>query len=345
MRNCYLLLLFCFSFSLAAQYEKGTWYLDVNNQVQVVNTNFGFGDLLESRLTGGFFLKNNLLVGAQLELGTLFGEGLNTSTHQVVPFVRYYFPAAQQRKLRWFAEAGAGLQFESNLQANVQLGAGAEYQIAPGIFATADLRYRSEVDRQLGGFSFNLGLNVRLGDAETENGPLVAGQKGSFLLDGTFGSVSRSQLRTFDVFSAGLAVRGGYFLTDNLLLEGGASIYASSVDSDSEIGFESDLFGFSAQVGTSYLFNTGKRFRPYLAGGLRYDNSEQDSRQVINDEPRIFLFSDQGLSAYGRAGFLHQLNSRLALDVYFGTHLRLTGEGRDNQLSGGAGLKVFLGKE
>jgi hypothetical protein len=51
------------------------------------------------------------------------------------------------------------------------------------------------------------------------------------------------------------------------------------------------------------------------------------------------------LSADLRAGFLHNFNDRVALDVNLGFNPKINGIGEQSRISGGVGLKVFLGKQ
>jgi len=65
--------------SLNAQYEKGNWYLNADAGLQTVTSRLGVGDLLGSSFSGGFFLENNLMLGARLELGSLLEDDLTRS--------------------------------------------------------------------------------------------------------------------------------------------------------------------------------------------------------------------------------------------------------------------------
>lgn len=98
MKYLPVFLLFILPFGLQAQYEKGNWYLNANSGIQTVTSRPGVGDLLGSSLAGGFFLENNFMVGARLELGSLLENDLTNTHYRIEPFVRYYLPTNRMRR-------------------------------------------------------------------------------------------------------------------------------------------------------------------------------------------------------------------------------------------------------
>lgn len=58
-----------FTLSLNAQYEKGNWYLNADAGLEGAISQRGVGDFLGSSFSGGFFLENNLMVGATIMKG------------------------------------------------------------------------------------------------------------------------------------------------------------------------------------------------------------------------------------------------------------------------------------
>jgi hypothetical protein len=271
MQRIIILFFVLFSFTLHAQYARGNWYLNADAGIRTVTSRPGVGDLLGSSFSGGFFLENNLMVGARLELGSLLEDDLTNTHYRIEPFVRYYLPTDRVHRLRYFAEVGTGLLFEDNLQTYLRGGVGAEYQLAPGIMATAGLRYNTRGEARPRGLTLDFGINLLFGDLEGtgENG--IANRKGTFMLDASVGQLTLGQLDDINLISGAIALNGGYFLSNKLLLEGGVSFSANNVERTTDNEFLSRSNRFSASLGVRYLFNEGKKFQPYLAAGLRYD--------------------------------------------------------------------------
>ncbi len=328
--------------SLNAQYEKGNWYLNADAGLQTVTSRLGVGDLLGSSFSGGFFLENNLMLGARLELGSLLEDDLTTTHYRIEPFVRYYLPTDRVRRLRYFAEIGAGLLFERNLQVNLRGGIGAEYQLAPGIMATAGLRYNTVGENRPSGLTLDFGVNLLFGDLERTNQKGIGDRKGTFMLDASVGQITLGKLDDVSLVSGAISLNGGYFLTNKLLLEGGVSFSASNVEQTIGREFLSRSNRYSANLGLRYIFNEGKKFQPYLAAGLRYDYVSQyyESEGLS----RVLDYNSSGLSADMKAGFLYNFNDRVALDVNMGYNPNISGGSGQSRVSGGVGLKVFLGK-
>ena len=207
-----------FTLSLNAQYDKGNWYLNADTGLRTVTSQPGVGDLLGSSFSGGFFLKKNLMIGAKLELGSLLEDDLTNTHYRIEPFVRYYLPTGRMRRLRYFAEVGAGLLFENSLQAYLKGGVGAEYQLAPGIMVTMGLRYNTGGRTKPRGLTLNLGVNLVFGDLEGDKGKAIGNRKGSFVLDATMGELTFGKLGGINLISGTLALNGGYFLSNKLLL-------------------------------------------------------------------------------------------------------------------------------
>lgn len=328
--------------SLGAQYDKGNWYLSAASGVRTVSSRPGIGDHLGSSSTGGFFLENNLLVGTRLELGSLLEDNLTDIHYRIEPFARYYIPTQRMRRLRYFAEVGAGLLFEDNLQTYLRGGVGAEYRLAPGLMATAGLRYNTSGRDRPAALTLDFGINLVFGDLEGTERNMNGNRKGTFMLDANLGQLSVGKLGDIGILSGALSLNGGYFLTNRLLLEGGVSFSANNIMRTADNDLESRNLRFTANLGLRYLFNEGRRFQPYLAAGLRYEHVNQYYEYAAAD--RIIDFSSSGVSASLKAGFLHHFNERVALDVHLGYNPVLGGTGGTSPITGGVGLKVFLGK-
>lgn len=342
MKLLFPLFLFIISFSLQAQYAKGNWYLNADAGLRTVTSRPGVGDLLGSSFSGGFFLENNLLVGTRLELGSLLNDDLEDPHYRIEPFVRYYLPTDKMRRLRYFAEAGAGLLFENNLQTYLRGGVGAEYQLAPGIMATAGLRYNTGGRTRVSGLTLDFGVNLVFGDLEATDQDRIGNRKGTFMLDASVGQLTLGKLGDINLVSGAISLNGGYFLSNKLLLEGGVSFSANNVEKTSGNELFSRSNRFAANLGFRYLFNEGRKFQPYLAAGLRYDYVSQ--YYDLESSGRVIDFSGGVLSADLKAGFLYNFNDRVALDFHVGYNPRLSGSLGQSGFSGGLGLKVFLGR-
>lgn len=342
MKFIFPFLLLLFSLSLQAQYDKGNWYLNADAGLRTVTSRPGVGDLLGSSFSGGFFLENNVMVGTRLELGSLLNDDLEDPHYRIEPFVRYYLPTGRMRRLRYFAEVGAGLLFENNLQTYLRGGVGAEYQLAPGIMATAGLRYNTGGEARASGLTLDFGINLVFGDLEGSKQNDIGSRKGTFFLDASVGQLTLGKLNDINLISGAISLNGGYFLTNKLLLEGGLSFSANNVEQTTDREFLSRSNRYAANVGFRYLFNEGKKFQPYLAAGLRYDYVTQYYERENID--RVIDFSGGNLSADFKAGFLYNFNERVALDFHVGYNPRLGGSLGQSGFSGGVGLKVFLGR-
>jgi len=211
------------------------------------------------------------------------------------------------------------LLFERNLQVNLRGGIGAEYQLAPGIMATAGLRYNTVGENRPSGLTLDFGVNLLFGDLERTNQKGIGDRKGTFMLDASVGQITLGKLDDVSLVSGAISLNGGYFLTNKLLLEGGVSFSASNVEQTIGREFLSRSNRYSANLGLRYIFNEGKKFQPYLA-------------------------NSSGLSADMKAGFLYNFNDRVALDVNMGYNPNISGGSGQSRVSGGVGLKVFLGK-
>ncbi len=57
----------------------------------------------------GYFISDNAVIGAQVQLGATIWSGENLFRYGLVPFARYYFPEGSAPTHRWFGEAVLGI--------------------------------------------------------------------------------------------------------------------------------------------------------------------------------------------------------------------------------------------
>lgn len=97
-----------------AQTEKGN--VIIGAQLANIGGTFSKGNNNQFNLTlspkAGWFIEDDLAIGAKVDLDLNFKKGDDPISWGVVPFARYYFPGQGVevvRKTRVFAEAGAGV--------------------------------------------------------------------------------------------------------------------------------------------------------------------------------------------------------------------------------------------
>jgi len=334
-----LFFLFCcllFTVTLSAQYEQGNWYLDTDTNISGLSSSDG--TRVETGV--GFFVKNRFLVGARLETGNGFG-GIRGGDVWVNPFVRYYLPT-KNSNLSFFAEAGAGLGFGRRGGRSFTAAFGAEYQLGPGIMLTGALGYTSESEffgHQLG---LNLGLNVILGKKyRPADGYDFLHRRGTLMVGGDVGNLSLSGINGQTSLLGNVQLKAGYFLTERFALEGNLE-YASGYLHLGTVTLPREYLtrGLELSLGGRYFFLSGRRFQPYLGGGVTYEHGYW--REITSDIERSSGYHD--FAAYLKAGFLHHLNDRLAIDLNVGYRSNFSNR-YSNGFTGELGLKVFLGKK
>lgn len=341
----FIIVLFSFlSVSLAAQYEKGNWYLDANSGAGSTNNTEYFNDSYGFRLKGGYFLRDRLLIGAEVQNDNSMKWGL-ADPDGISLFARYYLPVLEGSRFSLFGEATLDLGFSDRFSTGLSIGGGAEYALTPNILLTANLTAGWGGRRGVIG-DLTIGTNYVFGGGDNKESVTdYAHRKGDILLNANFGSLS-SNGRFY--LAGDLNLAGGYFLSKNLLVTGELGFYRAKYDLGIPQAERSlRLAEYSAATGLRYHFNNGKRLQPYLAAGLRY-TYVSDKRNGWNEGPagRTGTFTESSLRADLKAGFLYHLDPNIALDFSLKYQPVLSGADAvgSNRLGAQLGLKLFLGK-
>lgn len=155
-----------------AQLQKGT----VMVGGQLANLGFGFGTANNVQLQispkVGYFVQNNLAIGAEVPLGFIAVRGSDPIfNYGVGAFGRYYFAPKEfninnvLNKGRFFAEAGLGIAGQTNVEVgfNIRFGAGYAYFISPNVALEASAMYSGTYGTgNVSGLGINLGFQIHL---------------------------------------------------------------------------------------------------------------------------------------------------------------------------------------
>lgn len=346
----FLPLFFClFGTTLAAQYEKGNWWLNASSGFLWESAPYANGDLLSPNVEGGTFIADRWLIGAGISRPSFNPLTLVSETN-LTPFIRRYFPAQKNPRLHYYAEAGLGLSFNYD-GLLPQAALGLEYQLAPGIMLNAEvsggLSTGQAFDPTPSAIGLQLGASLLLGgdiNREKDRGYFL--NRGDFLLDGSFANLTFGRRNGDNIISGNFRLSAGYMLSDQLMLAGEAGLQMNDFSQGAENNFTfRDNSGF-VSLGLRQYFNSGARFQPYLAGGIRYDfwrynfmwNNDDFNREDVD-------FNVGGFSVEAKAGFLYFLKENAAIDVNLGYRNTFSGDAsrRGGQIIGSIGLKLFFG--
>ncbi len=80
----------------------------------------------------GYFISDNAVIGAQVNLGLSVYDGGESFRYNVAPFVRYYFPEGAAPTHRWFGEAVVGLGGSTDMNNEDDAGLSRIYGISAG---------------------------------------------------------------------------------------------------------------------------------------------------------------------------------------------------------------------
>jgi len=186
-----LLFTFVFVFSAAAQDDltrpqttapvageavaKGNWL--VGASIGNIGHNFKSETFtLDINPRAGYFISDNAVIGAQVQLGLTAYNGGEDFRYGLTPFVRYYFPEGAAPTHRWFGEAivgFAGSSFEDSegdaiFDAVYGISAGYAHFVASNVALEGMLNLiRSNANIEVSndsstGLSFSLGLQIYL---------------------------------------------------------------------------------------------------------------------------------------------------------------------------------------
>ena len=298
----------------------------------------------------GYFISHRLLLGADVYVGTKMTDGWDQSNYFLSPFVRYYATDRPEKGLNLFAQLGFGTVGEygsgSRFETNFHLGVGLEKRLTENVAASALLRYNARATG-LNYTELALRINAFLGGQQPPSSrPLLA--KNSLLLNPAVGSIRtghRGRDNTLNVI-ADLNFSGGYFLTDQLLLEAGLALFANDFTSEgfstlsgprSSVDIHNDL-----HLGVRYLPFIPSRLRPYLLGRGSYSIHNRTQTFVTttftNEE---FFTSTSEVHLQVGAGALYPLSGQLVLDAELGYAAPLTSNAT-RRLHAQIGLKVVL---
>lgn len=110
-----------FGFGARAQTEEGTWMIGTN----VANIDYLFDSEtfnLNLLPQAGYFVSDNIAVGAQANLGIISGGGETITTYGIGPFVRGYFGGTE--KAKFFAQGNVAYSGVSDGVSSNQFDAG-----------------------------------------------------------------------------------------------------------------------------------------------------------------------------------------------------------------------------
>lgn len=345
------LLLFLFATTnLAAQLQKGNWLVNSASGAFWESDPFAGGDLLVPNISGGYFVADRLMIGGGFNR-TDFNSLSILDESRLSAYARYYIPSLKNAKLHYYAEAGIDYVLDGNGSIVPRIGLGIEYELAPGLSLNGGLSGGLTTGSSFGSspsaLGLHLGTNVLLGNDSQAAGDADYGlRKGDVLLGASFGRLTYGRLRGTDVFTGNFDFSAGLMVSDHFMLEGEVGLSFLEYDFGSEGGFTLRDGNGYASLGVRYQFNAGKRFQPYVAGGIRYDfwdyqfdwNDDSFGREDVS-------FVEDAISMNFKAGFLYFLNERVALDVNLGYRNTFSdfSAREGGQLTGHIGMKLFFG--
>ncbi|MEO0734071.1 MAG: hypothetical protein AAFZ52_14645 [Bacteroidota bacterium] len=347
-----LTLFFClFLLPLSAQSTKGKWYLSGNTSLELAfpytARRIPASFVRSARI--GYALSDRLLVGTDLYAGDQLSESGTNSHYFFRPFARYYFAPAS-KKLRLFGQVGAftigDFAFGSKLETDFHLGGGAEMTVAADIVATGLLRYRARA-QGIDYVELALGLNVLVG--KRGDALLKLPKKGSWMIDPSLGTLQFGQNGegSFSQFLGNIRLYGLYYLSNSLALEAGFDLATDQFSFPFTVTPDDTRNTYTtAWIGARKLFNTYRRFQPYLAARFRSDFGH--FRQTFTgqgpDFPREVTTTQVYTSLDLGAGVQYFLSDRVVLDGNVFWRKALSGRGEENTSSLRIGLKVALPK-
>lgn len=173
-----LFALICVSIASKAQTQKD-WYL-IGSDLANIGLNFQKGNTAFSFLASpkvAWFVKDNLAVGAQVDLGLATNTAQTTFIYGVGPLARYYFQGNglnSVSKTRWFGELNVGISGQntkvkggSNISTNgfgLGFGPGLAYFINQNIAleALAKYNFTSGFGNSTNSNALNIGLGFQI---------------------------------------------------------------------------------------------------------------------------------------------------------------------------------------
>ncbi len=339
------LLFFCgcllFTVTLSAQYERGNWYLSAGSET----SSAGLRQPLTLNDAGvGYFVRDRFLLGIRASAG-YFNEDFEGGNARINPYARYYLPSKKQN-LSYFAELGGKLGYGYRGDHSLTAAVGLEYQVVPGVMFTASLNYKTANKYAPQSLGLDMGLNVILGERYEPEGKYdFLHRKGTLMLNGTIGNLSLNGTVGDLTLGGKIDLGAAYFLSERFLVEGAFSYSSGVVEIGlSELPRRAYITRINASVGGRYFFLPGKRFQPYIGMGLSLENER--FRDVSPTGPNNSGGNPSDFFANAKAGFLYHLNDRVAIDFHLNYRKNLERYSTDqDQLTGGIGVKVFLGKK
>ena len=154
--------------------QQGNWL--VGAEIANVGHNFKSETFtLDVAPRAGYFVSDNAVIGAQVQLGLSIYDGGESFRYGLTPFVRYYFPEGAAPTHRWFGEAVVGFAGSSEEDSEGDavfsrvygVKAGYAHFVASNVALEGTLNLiRSSADIDTGnastGLSLGLGLQVYL---------------------------------------------------------------------------------------------------------------------------------------------------------------------------------------
>ena len=161
-----------FAHQANAQLQEGTFL--VGGQLGNLNFDLGSSNSVSLSLTPkvGYFIKNNLAIGAEVPIGFTAIKGVDPIfNYGVGAFGRYYFAPKEfnidniLNKGRFFGEVGVGIAGQTDVEVgfNLRVGAGYAYFLTPNVALETMVRYQGTYGTgNTSGLDINLGFQIHL---------------------------------------------------------------------------------------------------------------------------------------------------------------------------------------
>lgn len=349
MRISLVLLLTIATLCLSAQSRKGQLLLAGDTRASFRSFGaFGgnqFWDIGTSRV--GFFLSDEILIGAEASLRTNLFSFQNPEDFRINPFLRYYFTELESQKFGYFIQFGIGtfgaftdFGQTANFETDFHAGFGAEYAIASNLLAEGFLRYNAKA-YGLNYTELSLRMNVLVGGEK--KGAIAPLLPKDIMINPAGGNVQLG-LREREGVShliADLTLEGGFMVSKHLLFEAGFLLERDAYRADPG-NFEgvrdrpliTQLTGF---LGGRILLPTDQ-LKPYALFRL----SHFATTTGFDDEfGQGSTTNSTGLIGLGGGAFVF-IADNVAFDFNFKRQLATRQQLFLDQWEGSAGLKIFL---
>ncbi len=353
MKHTFTLLFILLLSGLAhAQLQKGDWLIALDRDGGLVPPySADLGGLsvqkdpftddtragLDFGVTYGYAVIDRLVVGASVDAGVSFLDGLSGS-YRLDPFARYYF--LNRPDLGAFGQVGTqissyGYNDTHSAFHELELKAGVQIPIASGLLLTPTVEYTARAGRNV--LAVGAGLELLLQPGTEGEQPTGDFGKGTL----TLGAQSASFARRRRVLQGGFSVGGQYFLTDRLAAGVQLGFGYLRIDVGNFPTTVRDTYGgVSVDIGASarYYLSPPKRLVWFVDGGAGYthswstNNVSLDTRRSSNTYlsagggAQYFIRDNVALEATPQFRYNltdDELNPRTSLGINFGFRVML----------------------